>query len=320
MRAPLAVLAATVTLLGACGGDSGGSSEDAAVTKLTAGEIAVQVASYDLVAGSPRVIVGLVEQGTGRIVSFGSAELRFAWFGEQPQSQASSTLSEPVTANWIPIPGQPEATDRDPEVVRPSEGVGVYEVKAAPLDRPGVWGVSAKVRLAGEDVEAKTTLQVSATPEAAAVGSVAPLVRHPAATSMDVPAPAIDSRATTHDDIPDRGLHAEQLSDIVASGRPAVVVISTPVYCVSRFCGPVTDVVEDLAAEHGDRVGFVHLEVWRDFEEKTVNEAVFPWVNPTRGDVHEPWVFLVDENGRVARRWDNVVPERELRTAVAGLV
>lgn len=319
MRTLLAVLATTATLLGACADNGDASSDDAAVTKLTPGEIAVQVASYDLVAGTPRVIVGLVEQGTGRVVSFGTAELRFAWFGERPGNQAASTLSAPVTANWIPVPGQPDVGKREPSVVRPSEGVGVYEVKAAPLDRPGVWGVSAKVRLAGEEVEAKTTLQVSATSEAVSVGAIAPLNAHPTITSRDVPAPAIDSRATTYDDIPDRALHAEQLSSIVASGRPAVVVISTPVYCVSQFCGPVTDVVEDLAAKHADKVGFVHLEVWRDFEKKTVNEVVFPWVNRARSDVHEPWVFLVDGSGRVARRWDNVVPEQELRDAVAAL-
>ena len=318
MRRLLGTLVAVAALTSACGGDNGKEAPASAGSER--GEVAVQVASYDLVAGSPRVIVGLVEQGTGRVVSFGTAELRFAWFGERPQGQASSTLSSPVTAHWIPVPGQADRTGRDAEVVRPSEGVGVYEVKAAPLDRPGVWGVSATVRLDGEDVEAKTTLEVKAASEAVSVGGVAPLGQHPTAASRDLAASAIDSRATTYDDIPDPALHGEQLGAVVASGRPAVVVISTPVYCVSQFCGPVTDVVEDLAAEHGEKVGFVHLEVWRDFEKKTVNEAVFPWVNRARSDIHEPWVFLVDGDGRVARRWDNVVPERELRDAVASLV
>ena len=66
----------------------------------------------------------------------------------------------------------------------------------------------------------------------------------------------------------------------IASGRPTMVVISTPVYCVSQFCDPITDLVPLLAGEHQDRMNFVHIEVWRDFEAKTVNKAAAEWILP----------------------------------------
>jgi len=44
-----------------------------------------------------------------------------------------------------------------------------------------------------------------------------------------------------------------------------MVVVSTPTYCQSRFCGPITDSVSALAQRYGDRMAFVHLEVWKNF-------------------------------------------------------
>jgi hypothetical protein len=34
------------------------------------------------------------------------------------------------------------------------------------------------------------------------------------------------------------------VADAIAAGRPVMVVGSTPVFCVSRFCGPITDAVQ----------------------------------------------------------------------------
>ena len=77
---------------------------------------------------------------------------------------------------------------------------------------------------------------------------------------------AIDSRARGGEPIPDPELHTTSIADAIAAGHPALVVFSTPVYCVSRFCGPVTDLVAELAAEYGDRADFIHVEIYRDFE------------------------------------------------------
>ncbi len=52
----------------------------------------------------------------------------------------------------------------------------------------------------------------------------------------------------------------------IASGKPTLLVVSTPTYCVSRFCGPITDMVQGLSKDYADRANFVHIEVWRNFE------------------------------------------------------
>ena len=94
-------------------------------------------------------------------------------------------------------------------------------------------------------------------------------------------------------------------------------MVSTPVYCVSRFCGPITDEIDELAREYGDRVAFVHLEVWQDFEEQVVNPAAQEWIFPRDGsDAREPWVFVIGADGVVQARFDNVATDAELRAAV----
>lgn len=53
-------------------------------------------------------------------------------------------------------------------------------------------------------------------------------------------------------------------------GRPALVVFSTPTYCMSRFCGPVTDMVSGLAKDYSDRADFILVEIWRDFKKQEI--------------------------------------------------
>jgi peroxiredoxin len=91
-----------------------------------------------------------------------------------------------------------------------------------------------------------------------------------------------------------------------------VVVVSTPTYCVSQFCGPITETVEGLADEYGDVAEFVHLEVWEDFNENVLNDAAAAWIQTESGG-GEPWTFLVGADGRIAARWDNVLDADELR-------
>ena len=87
--------------------------------------------------------------------------------------------------------------------------------------------------------------------------------------------------------------------------------MSTPTYCVSQFCGPITDTIADLEADYGDRAAFVHIEVWEDFENTVLNEAAAAWIQTADGGA-EPWVFYVGPDGSIQQRWDNVLDEQAL--------
>lgn len=101
------------------------------------------------------------------------------------------------------------------------------------------------------------------------------------------PREAVDSRWRDDEQLPDPVLHTTTIADAVRAGRPAVVVFSTPVYCVSRFCGPVTDMVEELARDYADRAEFIHIKIWRNYENKVVNKAAADWLL-RNNDLREP--------------------------------
>jgi hypothetical protein len=122
---------------------------------------------------------------------------------------------------------------------------------------------------------------------------------------------SIDSRAQDGAKIPDPELHRVSIADAIASKRPTVIVFSTPVFCVSRFCGPVTDVVASLEERYRGRAAFVHVEVWKDFQNSVANDAANEWLLRD-GALKEPWAFILDARGTITSRWDNLFTQPEL--------
>ncbi|MFP5489239.1 MAG: hypothetical protein ACLGHQ_13145 [Acidimicrobiia bacterium] len=88
-----------------------------------------------------------------------------------------------------------------------------------------------------------------------------------------------------------------------AVGRRGVVdteVLQIPVVV------PIAEAVEDIGHDYSDRAAFVHVEVWNDIAERQFN-AQWRTCLTTDDDGNEPWVILIDTDGIVAARWDNVL-------------
>lgn len=314
------LLLATV-LVGACSsgdsGDDGTAADSSTSTSAKAGaRLDAQIASYDLVAGKPqRVLIGLV--GTnGRLVSGGEIAVFFAHLGDGSTTSATGTVGDAHQARFQPVTGS-DAPTGGPKLTRPSEGIGVYAIDDATFDQAGRWGVIANVLFGKTKITAQGTFDVVEESRIPAPGDVAPVTQNPLPAAVDIASEAIDSRAVGGANVPDPLLHSTSIAAARQQGLPFVVVVSTPVYCVSRFCGPITDSVADLAGEFDGKAAFVHLEVWQNFEKKQVNEFVADWVYPDRkGDLLEPWVFVVGRDGTITHRFDNIAGDAELRAAV----
>jgi hypothetical protein len=274
----------------------------------------VVVANYEVVAGeSSRLLVGLIT-GDGRTVANGTVQMRFA-----EDIGAPTTPTDAVAGTYLPVYGtEPGDPDLPPTAIRPSSARGVYAVNGVRFLAPGPYLVQVAVDVDNYGIAQGTgRFEVIAEPATPGVEERAPRTENHTLGEKGVPPAAIDSRAD-EGPIPDPELHQATIADAILRGRPALVVFSTPVYCVSRFCGPVTDLVQDLAAEYRDRAEFIHVEVWRDYQENVVNEAAADWL--LRDDeLNEPWAFLIDADGRIAERWDNLFVEDELRTALDAL-
>ena len=282
------------------------------------GMVAV-VASVDLYTGDPqRVDLGLVMPDNS-FVSFGTVDVAFSLLGDA--AQASEQPGPTATAVFVPTYGMPDRSS-GPVVTQPDEGRGVYEATDVVFDTAGVWvaEVTADVEGLGPQT-AQASFAVQEHPTLPAPGDRAQPTKNLTVHSKGVPLAAVDSRATTKGAIPDPELHQWTIARAIAEGRPALVVFATPVFCVSRFCGPVTDMVEDLSGKYDDRAVFIHVEIWRDFKNQVLNQAAVDWLWPQmpKGDLTEPWLFLIGADGTIVDRWSSMWSEREVETELEAL-
>ena len=308
-----------VLLIAGCSSDAGpgdpGATAPADVT------LAIAPASFDLAVGEDRRLLLAVFTDRRERVAGGTVEVRLAYLGEEPGGEAA--LGPSLTATFLPIPGLGiPAPDPGPAVVGTDALTGVYRL-TVDLDAPGFWGVSVTAELVDVGtVEGRAVFRVLPETEVIDVGDAAPPT--PNVVRADVDAgraspQSLDSRLRTPEER-DRAatLHSTRVDESLAAGRPVLLAITTPVYCVSLVCGPLTDHLVDVAERFGDRADFVHIEVWEDFEQKRLSPAAAAWIQTATGG-NEPWVFLVDATGTVIARWDNVVDPTELEAALNAL-
>jgi hypothetical protein len=276
--------------------------------------VEVVVANYEIVAEtSNRFIAGLITRD-GRTVAYGTVQMRFA-----QDTGGSLDATDPVVAEYLPVPGtEPGPTNADPQAISPSHARGVYVVHGVRFLEAGQYVVEVAARVEGVGVvQGSTRFDVLAEPGVPGIGEPAPRTQNHVIGEPGVPPIAIDSRAADGK-IPDANLHRTTIAGAISSGRPALVVFSTPVFCVSRFCGPVTDVVQDLARTYRREAEFIHVEVWRDFQDNTVNEAAADWLLQG-ANLNEPWAFLIGADGTITARWDNLFTSEELRSELEEL-
>jgi hypothetical protein len=120
------------------------------------------------------------------------------------------------------------------------------------------------------------------------------------------PAPkvATDTLESVHGDVelldtrqPPSDLHERSFADVVGD-KPVALLFATPQLCQSRVCGPVVDVALELEQRYGDRVEFIHQEVY------AANDPAKGLRTPlVRFNLEtEPWLFVVGRDGKVTAR------------------
>lgn len=295
-------LLVTALAAAACGGEPAPEASPTGPSRADQALVA-QVASYDLAVGTNRLIVGLLTQDN-EFVSGGDATMRLTHL------DGGGTGAE-VPATFLAVPGE-EPGHEHPQAGSVEEGRGVYAAQVE-LDAPGSWQVDVIVSLEGETRIGTAAFAVAEEHLVPAVGDEAlPVDNHTIDDHGDAPLGAVDSRAVDGGEIPDPALHETSIAEALDAGVPFLAVFSTPTFCVSQFCGPITDMVDGLRADYEDRAAFIHVEVWRDFQQQVVNEAAAEWLLRA-GDMQEPWVFFVDAEGVIRGRWDNVATRGEIQ-------
>jgi hypothetical protein len=200
-----------------------------------------------------------------------------------------------------PFRSRQAATEEDPFAA-------VYEANGVRFSRPGRHAILAVTQVRDRLIAAPATVNVvdgerSPVP---AVGERAPRVE---TDTVSDDARGDIGRIETR--LPPDDMHERSFDDVFGQ-RPVALLFATPQLCQSRVCGPVVDIAQQLKQRYGDSVEFIHQEVYVDNDpQRGLREPLQRFGLPT-----EPWLFTVDQNGRIAARLEGSFGLRAFERAV----
>lgn len=241
-------------------------------------------ASTDIGLGAERLLMGVGDAAGTRLGSPDDGVV----IEVAPESDPGAVQSQPGIWTWI-VP----------------DAIGLYRATFE-FDQPGLW--VATVTPEGRESLEPVSFNVAEDPFAPALGEVAPVLATPTLADHTI-------EELTTDPEPDPALYELSLDEAVGSGKPTVLVFSTPAYCRTAACGPLLEHVKDIASDHPE-VNFIHVEVFTgltdpDFAPDAAHLA--PAVGPDWYNLpSEPWVFVIDESGVIEARFEGVMDPAEL--------
>ena len=168
----------------------------------------------------------------------------------------------------------------------------VYET-VVPFDRPGKRSILVVTLVGGKLVGATSQITVVAT----ARDHIPRPGERPPAIVTDTVASASGDIASIDTRLPPDDMHDVAFADVIGR-KPVALLFATPALCASRVCGPVVDIALQLKTTYGERVQFIHQEVFVD------NDPSKGLRDPLRAFAlaSEPWLFVFDRHGRLATR------------------
>ena len=129
---------------------------------------------------------------------------------------------------------------------------------------------------------------------------------------------ATDTAATVHGDaaLLTTRLPAEHMQSVsfdrVLGKRAVALLFSTPQLCISRVCGPVTDIAVQLQHQFGQRVTFIHEEVYVDNQP---SKRLRPQLKAFHLET-EPWLFTINRRGVIVARLEGAFGVNEFTQAL----
>jgi len=175
------------------------------------------------------------------------------------------------------------------------------------FSRPGTWTILTVTRIADKLIGSPLQVSVIRPSEdrIPAIGERAPEVETDTLVSASGDIESIDTR------LPPSDMHERSFADVVGT-KPVALLFATPQLCQSRVCGPVVDIAAQLKATYGDRVEFIHQEVYEGNElDNGLREPLERFNLPS-----EPWLFVIGRDGRVTSRLEGSFGLKAFESAI----
>lgn len=252
------------------------------------------LASSVFVRGENRVAFGLFDAENAFL--YGPTALYAA---ATPKDRARGPFPAPIDSMVPEEPYLSETTETDPAAPK-----AVYETDVS-LPRPRRYAILAVTSQDGGLVGATTELTVKRSSPIPAIGERPPAIETPTVDSVGGEIEKIETR------VPPDEMHEVSFDDVLGK-RPVALLFSTPALCVSRTCGPVTDLAVELQDTYRKRMTFIHNEV---YVQNNPNKGLRPQLRAFHLRT-EPWLFTFDQEGEVAARLEGAFGIDAFRRAV----
>ena len=216
------------------------------------------------------------------------------------------------------------------EVVTAPDGEFIWAIE----DVSGVYVTEAEFPTAGVWTAEFTTAAPGAAEETIPFGFevlddahvVVPGERAP---SVDTPTLADvggDVRQISSDTEPDEAFYETSVADALAAGKPFVLAFATPAFCQTQTCGPTLEKVKSVAATHPDMT-FINVEPYKttfvdgQLQPELTAENMLQTVPAADayGLLSEPFIFVVDGDGKVSASFELIFTTEEIDAALAAL-
>ena len=254
-------------------------------------DVAIVAGTSDYGTGSNRVSFLIVNKQS-QLVERPTARVWIArGLKQKPYAETTAKL-EPIG-----VPGGAKA-----------DAQNIY-VTAVETPTPGTYWILAEP-VGGKPIQALGNLVVRKQAAAPSVAERAIPSRNPTLK------PGVDPKTVTTAEPPDRILLRTTVASAMAARRPFVVTFATPLYCQTRTCGPVVQVVQSVAKVwQGKGVDFIHIEIYKGNDPaRGTNRWVNEWNLKS-----EPFTFIVDRTGVIRTRLEGAFSAAELEAAVRGV-
>ena len=255
----------------------------------------VGLATSVLEPGENRLAFGMI--GTDNEFLYGKTAVYVA---PTPEDPARGPFPAPADS----LVTKPEFRSRQ-AATEEDEIAAVYAARV-PFTRPGRYAVLMLTKTASGLVGATAQVDVVRDSPIPAVDERPPAVETDTLERAGGVVENIDTRVP-----PAKELHEVSFDDVLGR-RPVALLFATPQLCQSRVCGPVVDIALQLKQTYGDRMTFIHQEVYEDNDLNKGLRAPLRAFNLQT----EPWLFTVDRTGRIAARLEGSFGQRAFEEAV----
>ena len=248
------------------------------------------------------------------ILRMGDQRLSFMLIGPENliTSDAVTLETKHLSSNSTKTHSQPASYYGWPYASR-----GAYSAQVS-FDEPGYWQIDISVGDRDQLILTRLVVWVEANSVIPDIGDKAPKSRNRVLSAKT----DINSITTAFN--PDPDFYGMTIKSAIETGKPSVIVFSSPAFCTSPTCGPQVETLSELKKFYSGELNFVHIEIYNNPEEvqgDLDNAQLSPTVSEWKLDKIPGWrneslTFLLDGEGIISNRFEGYVTLRELEMAL----